>query len=237
MSLPSAPSVLELPRAIRDALAHLLLDELTSSDRAGSVESARRVLSGEVASDAGAERGAAVAGHARVVALRDALAVVGRSAAGGLRQDPDAHSVTARSVDDLVELRRSALERVQRYLAALAVAPRGDGPTTRLVQARTLLAQHLFFEVHELLEPWWRVASGDERRVLQGIIQAAVAWHHGTSGRRPAALRTASAAAAKLADVAGSWDGFPIAELRVQLEAYRLELEGGVGPAPSRLAL
>ncbi|MBY0278955.1 DUF309 domain-containing protein, partial [Candidatus Binatia bacterium] len=138
---------------------------------------------------------------------------------------------------NLLELRRIALDRVQRYRVALGAAPRGDGSTTRLAQARALFAQHLFFEVHEVLEPWWRRAAGAERLVLQGIIQAAVAWHHGSSGRRAPAMRTASAAAAKLSAAADCWHGFPIAALRAQLDAYRLELARGVGPAPARLAL
>ena len=37
---------------------------------------------------------------------------------------------------------------------------------------------HLYFEVHELLEPAWREADGGEREALQGLIQIAVGYQH-----------------------------------------------------------
>jgi predicted metal-dependent hydrolase len=36
----------------------------------------------------------------------------------------------------------------------------------------------LYFEVHELLEPYWLHAAGGEREALQGLIQVAVGFHH-----------------------------------------------------------
>ena len=48
--------------------------------------------------------------------------------------------------------------------------------------ARALFAAHLYFEVHELLEPYWRDARGADRETLQGLIQAAVGYQHLANG-------------------------------------------------------
>src|SRR5262249_59350778 len=39
-----------------------------------------------------------------------------------------------------------------------------------------------FFEAHEVLEDVWREAPVAEKQFLQGLIQAAVAFHHHSSG-------------------------------------------------------
>jgi predicted metal-dependent hydrolase len=44
--------------------------------------------------------------------------------------------------------------------------------------AAALFDAHLYFEVHELLEPAWREAEGPERDALQGLIQVAVGYQH-----------------------------------------------------------
>lgn len=48
--------------------------------------------------------------------------------------------------------------------------------------AATLFDAGLYFEVHEVLEPRWVAASGEEREALQGLIQVAVAWQHFANG-------------------------------------------------------
>ena len=45
-------------------------------------------------------------------------------------------------------------------------------------QAAYLFDARLFFEVHELLEPYWMRAAGAMREVLQGLIQIAVGFQH-----------------------------------------------------------
>ena len=47
-----------------------------------------------------------------------------------------------------------------------------------LDQAADLFDAHLFFEVHELLEPYWIRADGAAREALQGLIQIAVGFQH-----------------------------------------------------------
>ena len=103
------------------------------------------------------------------------------------------------------------MRRLQEYAAALAIAPRGSDLRTRLAQSLPLFSRALFFEVHEVLEPSWQRASGLERILVQGVIQAAVAWHPARQRRAPA--RLAAAAAEKLADVPSPRQGFAVAEV------------------------
>lgn len=51
-----------------------------------------------------------------------------------------------------------------------------------LGQAADLFGAGLFFEVHELLEPYWVRADGLAREALQGLIQIAVGFQHLANG-------------------------------------------------------
>lgn len=164
--------------------------------------------------------------------LRADLAVPGHD--GVVRSALHGAAVPEAVTDDE---RPIAHEMLRRYAAALEDAPRGDDRPTRLAQARVLFAHRLFFEVHEVLEPLWRDAAGDERRLLQGIIQAAVAWHHGARGRATPARRAAASAEAKLAVVPPGWIGFPVARLRELLGSYLRDLERGDPPSPPHVRL
>ena len=68
--------------------------------------------------------------------------------------------------------------------AALATRPiaRLRSRAEVLDAAATLFDAHLYFEVHELLEPAWRDAEGGEREALQGLIQIAVGYQHLANG-------------------------------------------------------
>ena len=74
----------------------------------------------------------------------------------------------------------------QRAHAAAALTSRSTAPLrTRadvLEAAAALFDAHLYFEVHELLEPSWRDAEGGERDALQGLIQVAVGYQHLANG-------------------------------------------------------
>jgi len=79
---------------------------------------------------------------------------------------------------------RAALCRRARAATAMLedVPSPGDGPTLLLDRAARLADHGLYFEVHELLEPAWIRAEGEERTALQGLIQVAVAFHHAENG-------------------------------------------------------
>ncbi len=75
----------------------------------------------------------------------------------------------------------------QRALSARAALADWAGERMRsradvLEAAAALFDAHLYFEVHELLEPAWRDARGEEREALQGLIQIAVGYQHLANG-------------------------------------------------------
>jgi len=59
----------------------------------------------------------------------------------------------------------------------------------------------LFFEVHEVVEPAWLEASGDQRTLLQGIIMAGAALHHLVGGNTAGARGLLRDAARRLSAV------------------------------------
>ena len=75
-------------------------------------------------------------------------------------------------------------ERARRAVAALGTVCPGQPVhlDEALVIAASLFDAGLFFETHELLEPHWRQARADTRRVLQGLIQIAVGYQHWVHG-------------------------------------------------------
>lgn len=89
----------------------------------------------------------------------------------------------------------------------------------------------LGFEVHELLEPYWRDGRGEEREAVQGLIQIAAGYQHLADGRPEAARRLLCAGTSRLAGrrLAGlPLEGFTAA---VKASLGRLATEG-VEPPP-----
>ena len=128
-----------------------------------------------------------------------------------------------------------AVRRLHTYRDVLTHAPRGQGLAVRLEQARALFAKELFFEVHELLEPAWQRASGEARQLLQGLIQASVAWYHWGRGNRHGARVLASAATEKLGGGPDHWLGFPLAEVRRALDGWSSWWSSGAIGRPPEL--
>ena len=92
-------------------------------------------------------------------------------------------------------------ERAARAARALAERPlaAADPPLdVALDQAATLHAAGLYFEVHELLEPYWMRADGATRRTLQGLIQVAVGFQHLANGNLEGARALLHEGAARL---------------------------------------
>lgn len=87
-------------------------------------------------------------------------------------------------------------DRAERYRAATRESVNtAVSPVTR---AAILWRHGLYFEAHEVLEPHWLAASGEEREGLQGLIQAAGVYVHREAGHDAAAARLASKAVARL---------------------------------------
>jgi hypothetical protein len=84
-------------------------------------------------------------------------------------------------------------------------------------------------------EDAWRVESGEVRLLLQALIQVAAAFHKGLVQRRPAGMvRLLDAALAKL-DASGGPARLGLADVRVELRAWRdaaARWAEGAGPPP-----
>jgi hypothetical protein len=73
-------------------------------------------------------------------------------------------------------------ERARRLLHLRPFDPEDAPLKVALVSAALLFHAHLYFEVHELLEPYWLRAEGGDREALQGLIQVAVGFQHLANG-------------------------------------------------------
>lgn len=110
-------------------------------------------------------------------------------------------------------------DRVSRYRAATRdIRTSGGSPVNR---AAILWRHGLAFEAHEILEPHWLSASGDEREGLKGLIQAAGVYVHQEAGHAAAAISLARKAVDRLrrfGDAIGDHQAIGVEKLIVQLE-------------------
>ncbi len=92
-------------------------------------------------------------------------------------------------------------ERARRAGAAITALPLGEagGPlAAALVDAAALHDAGLYFEVHELLEGYWRDAHAEAKEALQGLIQVAVGYQHLANGNLRGARALLEEGAARL---------------------------------------
>lgn len=77
---------------------------------------------------------------------------------------------------------RERSQRAWRVIDGRPVDP-PEPPLDRALGAAALLFDAgLYYEVHELLEPYWMRAGGGDREALQGLIQIAVGFQHLANG-------------------------------------------------------
>ena len=146
------------PLPLRNALAELTIAALDDADAAAALA--------WLAAPAPAQDGAA--------ATR--LAAVHLVDAGGT----SLLAVHAPYADAVASHARRALRAADAYAGLRR--PAAASAETAVRQAAALWNEHLFFEVHEVLEAVWKTAAGDLRQGLQGLIQIAVAFHHQAHG-------------------------------------------------------
>ncbi len=89
--------------------------------------------------------------------------------------------------------------RAARALADRPLAPADPPRPVALAEAATLFEAGLYFETHEVLEPHWMRAAGEEREALQGLIQVAVGFQHLANGNLDGARALLRDGATKLA--------------------------------------
>ncbi len=86
-----------------------------------------------------------------------------------------------------------------------------------------------FYEAHEVWEDVWRDAAGLEKKFLQGLIQAAVALHHRSTGNAVGAGSLMARGLRNLEDCPAEYGGIRLEELRKALGEWREALERGEG--------
>ena len=90
-----------------------------------------------------------------------------------------------------------------------------------------------FYDAHEVWEDVWRESHGMEKRFLQGLIQAAVALHHHSTGNVVGACSLMERARRNLAGCPAEFGGIRLAELLAELGEWRAALVRGEA-APER---
>lgn len=208
-----------LPVAARDALASLLVGFLQEGD--GALAAALQAT--------GVSPG--WAGDAAV----SAAGGIPRSAAAQLRarRALESAGLLRGGVDVQPPWERAALDTLARYGRAAGAAATGRGLPVALGQWLVLARLGLDFEGHEVLEPCWLAAGGDERRWLQGLIQLSASGVHRGRDNRRGAVALARAAAEKLAGGPRDWHGVPVAAMARYAGELADALSGeSPGPAP-----
>ena len=92
----------------------------------------------------------------------------------------------------------------------------------------------LFFEAHESLETLWMLAAGDEKRLLQGLIQLSVACHHWQKGNQRGASSLLAKSVNKLRPLPDWLDPVILADLSAAQAAIASAQTAGESlPRPS----
>jgi predicted metal-dependent hydrolase len=79
-----------------------------------------------------------------------------------------------------------------------------------------------YFEAHEAWEDEWRIATGERRGLLHGLILLAAALHHRTRGNMGGAKRLLARARAALSALPAICEGIDVDALRSRIQADRL---------------
>jgi predicted metal-dependent hydrolase len=93
-----------------------------------------------------------------------------------------------------------------------------------------------FYDAHEVWEDVWRESNGLEKQFLQGLIQAAVAFHHHSTGNVTGACSLMGRASKNLAGCPEEFGGVRVTDLLESLRQWRESLlEGDVMPWHPRI--
>ena len=99
-----------------------------------------------------------------------------------------------------------------------------------------LIREGRYFDAHEELEDEWRVAPGEERDFLQGLVHVAVAWLHAERENRPGCERQLEKAARRLSAYAPEHRGVDVARVLDDVSTARaLVARGSLELAAPRL--
>jgi len=161
---------------------------------------------------------------------KDAFLRVVRSlsaSAGGSAHNPKWTSHGALEVDIFVgsepdfELLRATLEPISRieFVTDLNKAPPHKSKGEIIAVARRLFNSERFWECHETLEGQWRVSSGNEKLLLQGLILVCAAFVHHQKGEEETALSVLRRARRQLSWPERSYEKIDLGVLQKRVEA------------------
>ena len=91
-----------------------------------------------------------------------------------------------------------------------------------------LFNQREFYECHDTIEEIWLQESSDRQPFLQGLIQAAVAFHHYEHGKWGAARSMLQMAIDKLSPYPEPFDGLEIGHLLTALRSWKAALDAAL---------
>src|SRR5579864_4370582 len=89
-----------------------------------------------------------------------------------------------------------------------------------------------FYDAHEVWEDVWRESNGPEKKFLQGLIQAAVALHHHSTGNLVGACSLLDRARKNLVTYPQDFGGIRVTVLLASMEQWRESLLTG-RPVPA----
>ncbi len=95
-----------------------------------------------------------------------------------------------------------------------------------------------FYECHDTFEEIWLQESSDRQPFLQGLIQAAVAFHHYRHGKSGAARTMLRLSLEKLSGYPDAAEGIDLSRLRGELETWKRALDQSLSsPRPAEIGL
>jgi predicted metal-dependent hydrolase len=118
-------------------------------------------------------------------------------------------------------------------MAALSITHL-DTTAAALERGRELYAAGKFFEAHQAWEAAWRQEIGPMRRLLQGLIQAAGAYHKMAEHRHPLGMaRLLELSLEQLEPLPDGFAGLKLARFREALAESRMEAYAWLAGAPA----
>ena len=95
-----------------------------------------------------------------------------------------------------------------------------------LARGITLFNQSEFFHAHEALEDAWRAAPAEQKKFFQGLVQAAVAFHHFSTGNRTGMRSVMQRAMRNLDGCPADFHGIDIAQLLPSMTQWLAAVDG-----------
>lgn len=98
----------------------------------------------------------------------------------------------------------------------------------QFIKGIELFNQQEFYDCHDVIEEIWLQESSEQQPFLQGLIQAAVAFHHYQNGKWGAARSLLKLAVEKLQPYPDVHCGVPVKALVIELDQWKEALDESI---------